>query len=390
MKNKIFEYIEPTTAEKAELWNNAVFVFDTNALLNLYRYSKNTRNEVISALEENKEKIWIPYQVAYEFMKNRCDVINEGHSRYKKVEELSQKFLIDIRNLLKKTSEDQDMQKLHELIFDWIRNEENDEEIILSVSDDPILDKVLELFAGKTGTSFSKERLTEIKTEGKTRYENNIPPGYKDYKKTAEVGQEANIYGDLILWKEIIAYAKDNQKNIILVTNDQKEDWWNISKGKTIGPRPELRKEFCETTKQKFHMYTMEGFLKYNKDKSGKEIETSVLNELNRVERNSSSEEMDSLSEVTKEKINISEMLLELKYINDRLEQIKADPSKKKAPLMHRLVSRKHMLEAYLSKMTQDAKNDERLEYEISNKYPYHYYYYYKDYDKDNKDDKDE
>ena len=82
MKNKIFEYIEPTTAEKAELWNNAVFVFDTNALLNLYRYSKNTRNEVISALEENKEKIWIPYQVAYEFMKNRCDVINEGHSRY--------------------------------------------------------------------------------------------------------------------------------------------------------------------------------------------------------------------------------------------------------------------------------------------------------------------
>ena len=37
MKNAIREYLELKDEEKEELWNNAVFVFDTNVFLNLYR-----------------------------------------------------------------------------------------------------------------------------------------------------------------------------------------------------------------------------------------------------------------------------------------------------------------------------------------------------------------
>ena len=70
----------------------------------------------------------------------------------------------------------------------------------------------------------------------------------------------------MIIWKQIIKYAKDNQVGIIYVTHDQKEDWWNIVKGKTIGPRFELRKEFQDETQQEFHMYSMNSFIgTYNK-----------------------------------------------------------------------------------------------------------------------------
>ena len=69
-----------------------------------------------------------------------------------------------------------------------------------------------------------------------------------------------------MIWKQIIKYAKVTSRGIIYVTHDQKEDWWNIVKGKTIGPRIELRKEFMTETQQEFHMYSMHSFINtYNK-----------------------------------------------------------------------------------------------------------------------------
>lgn len=64
MRNAIREYLEYSPAEKEELWKKAVFVFDTNVFLNLYRYSKKTRDALLFAMTELKERIWMPYQVA--------------------------------------------------------------------------------------------------------------------------------------------------------------------------------------------------------------------------------------------------------------------------------------------------------------------------------------
>lgn len=49
--------------------------------------------------------------------------------------------------------------------------------------------------------------------------------------------------------------------DIILVTNDQKEDWWEILHNQTLGPRIELRREFLKETSQRFHMYSMKNFI---------------------------------------------------------------------------------------------------------------------------------
>ena len=101
--------------------------------------------------------------------------------------------------------------------------------------------------------------------EGKKRYERKIPPGYKDNDKSKR--GDNSEYGDYFAWEEILAFSKEKKTDIIYVTNDQKEDWWNIIKGKTLGPRVELKKEFFEKTSKNFLLYTMNSFINYMKTK---------------------------------------------------------------------------------------------------------------------------
>lgn len=82
MKNAIREYLELNSQEKNDLWGTATFVFDTNVFLNLYRYSNNTRNQLIESFEWLKKRIWMPYQVASEFCKDRYNVIDEANRRF--------------------------------------------------------------------------------------------------------------------------------------------------------------------------------------------------------------------------------------------------------------------------------------------------------------------
>lgn len=75
LKNAIREYIELSDDEKKALWDTATFVFDTNVFLNLYRYSNRLRAQLLEAFDSMQTRVWMPYQVAYEFAKDRYKVI---------------------------------------------------------------------------------------------------------------------------------------------------------------------------------------------------------------------------------------------------------------------------------------------------------------------------
>lgn len=45
MRNKFFGYYKPTKEELAAMWNECIFVFDTSTLLNIYRYTPETRED---------------------------------------------------------------------------------------------------------------------------------------------------------------------------------------------------------------------------------------------------------------------------------------------------------------------------------------------------------
>lgn len=273
MRNAVKEYIEYSDEEKNALWNTATFVFDTNVFLNLYRYSNKTRNQLLESFEWLKTRIWMPYQVALEFCEDRYEVIEEVNRRFDNLCGEAEKIVDNWAKVLRLDSNDSDIKELAQYMKNWVSKKKNSNYYVFNVADDEVLNKVLELFDGKTGEGFSSEDKLSIEQEGEKRYSDEIPPGYKDKKKTR------NKFGDLLVWKEILNYSKNQNVDIIYVTNDQKEDWWNISSGKTIGPRVELRKEFYIETGHRFHMYTMSSFLSFFEDK-GKTIDKDTMDEV--------------------------------------------------------------------------------------------------------------
>ena len=285
MKNIIKEFIEPSKNTKKELWENAVFVFDTNVLLNLYRYSAKTRMSLLTAFDNLAGRVWIPYQVAYEYMRKRCEVIYETVQRYDQFQKEIEQFVEKTMGTLRVTSNDDELSELKRYLYKWLDSNKENNLLVLDPENDEILDKILQIFDGKVGAIVNEEELAQIKVEGKERYKKSIPPGYKDDKKQKTESEDNNAYGDLIIWKQIVKYAKENQKGIIYVTHDQKEDWWNIVKGKTIGPRVELRREFSEEANQEFHMYTMNNFISTYNSMNNSPIEKSALEEVRSLEQ---------------------------------------------------------------------------------------------------------
>ncbi len=90
-------------------------------------------------------------------------------------------------------------------------------------------------------------------------------------------------FGDLIIWFQIIEYAKKEARDIIFVTEDKKEDWWEEYKDNKIGPRHELIREFHSmTNNQLIWFYTPDRFLQNAKSKVGVQVKLKTIEEIKR------------------------------------------------------------------------------------------------------------
>lgn len=67
MKKLFPGYYRPSETDFASLWDNCIFVFDANVLLNLYRYSTETSAELIDIMDKISDRLWLPFQVASEY-----------------------------------------------------------------------------------------------------------------------------------------------------------------------------------------------------------------------------------------------------------------------------------------------------------------------------------
>lgn len=110
---KLFSGFYPLNSnDYKNLWKDAYFIFDTNVLLNLYRYNKSTSDELLSVIESLGDKVWIPYIVGLEYQRNRLHVISEQNSKFKKVGNIIQEGISTIESQLNKLS----LQKRHSSI----------------------------------------------------------------------------------------------------------------------------------------------------------------------------------------------------------------------------------------------------------------------------------
>lgn len=314
-------FYNPTEDLLQNAWKSeeTLFVLDANVLLNLYGYAEQTREDFFDLLESLGDKLWIPYHVGLEYQRRRLEVIRDEKAIFNKINENLEKiekvFKADFEQLALKRRFPKlhdNTDKLHKDIGKSISSYKKsvsywDDKQPCVRSHDSIRGKLNELTAGKVGDApQDQEWLDNLYKEGKERYENKIPPGYKDNNKSNSEHDSFSYnglkydrqYGDLILWKQLISKAKDTAiKNVIFITDDSKEDWWYIleSKGKKqIGPHANLQSEiYREANLDIFHMYNTSSFLENSKsilnlgvhDSSIQDASTMFLQSLSRVTR---------------------------------------------------------------------------------------------------------
>jgi len=281
MRSVFVGYFRPTQDEFPELWSNGTFVVDANVLLNLYRYSNATRQELEKALLTIKDRAFIPHQAAKEFLRNRLSVTAGQAGEYSKTINALNSLLTTLSNKDRHPFlPDAELPKLQSYSEELIGIlEEQQKSLLNKLSDDEILTFVENLFSGKTGLLYDTAKLDEIAIEGEDRYKREVPPGYKDSKKNSDNDQYRR-FGDLIVWNQIIDFSKTNNKSVIFITDDKKEDWWLEQSGRTIGPRSELIEEFYENTKQKFWMYTVDQFIQESAKVAQTVVSDEVINEI--------------------------------------------------------------------------------------------------------------
>lgn len=81
MKKLFPGFYQPTDTEFKKLWEKCTFVIDANVLLNLYRYPEEAKADLLKVFGKISDRLWLPYQAALEYQKNRLIVIAEQRSR---------------------------------------------------------------------------------------------------------------------------------------------------------------------------------------------------------------------------------------------------------------------------------------------------------------------
>ena len=201
MKKIFKEYHQFTKQEFQQLWKDCLFVFDTNTLLNMYRYSRETVNAYFNVLNELKKKkqLWIPYQVGYEFYENRINVISKYEKSYDEILSILEKVKNDIE-VKYKDHPFLDLGKIKIMINSGLSGVINKIEQANNkhpkwLEKDEVLEKLNQLFEGNIGNNYDEQKLNEIKKEGKERYEKKSPLVLRMIKNPKIKNMETLFYG---------------------------------------------------------------------------------------------------------------------------------------------------------------------------------------------------
>lgn len=232
MKNVFKGYYNIEKSVLEQLWKDdkTIFVFDTNVLLNLYGYAKQTREDFFNILDAVNEKLWIPYHVGLEYQRRRLSIIRNEKVVFNDIEanleKIQKVFKGDFEKLALKRRFPrlfENTEKLEKEINKSISNYKKsvqhwDSEQPCVRSHDSIRDKLNVFFDQKVGERPENQQwLDDLYKDGAERYKKKIPPGFKDSGK-ANNDDDTHFfndglyyerqYGDLILWRQLINKAK--------------------------------------------------------------------------------------------------------------------------------------------------------------------------------------
>lgn len=375
MRDAFRGFYRPTEEEFSALWTEGTVALDANALLNLYRYSPSTASQFYGVLDKLRSRLWLPYQAGLEFQRNRVSVIaaqSAAHDRILSEVDRSAQLLeaellklkkheaLDIPSLIQEYKDQ--LQPFRTRIADM--REAHHAARPAGPFEDPTWHALTELFAGRVGVPFTGEELEEIYTEGALRYAQEVPPGYKDSAKG-----DPDQYGDLVIWKELIRHAAAQDRPLLFVTDDSKEDWWRVESGKTLGPRVELVEEFWKACSQPVYFYSPDQFLTFAKDRVNADVSEASIGEARAVSEQTTDRRIRAQIEAREADLmsRRDDMRASLKRVEDgiRMAGDEASLNDERAAIQHELKSLKEdlsILRSYIAHEWDDEKGSPSAE----------------------------
>lgn len=295
---------------EGDFFRKGLIVLDANVLLDLYRVTPESRNQVLDLLSSIAERLWVPNQAALEFSRNRKRVVEERISSFKQTKRVLQSATADAVDVIESA--------VAQLIYQrerngtsrsWdVANARLDRESLLSLLDgimdpalyelgiltaehdlhpkdmqrsDPLLSRIDELIKGRIGPPYSAASLRSLVEHAhEFRFPNQIPPGFLDAGKETQV----KAAGDFLLWRQTIDRAArmvTKDRLVLLITKDLKEDWWELDpKKRPLGPRPELVQELHDEAGADLLLLSLKEFVKGATEYLSSAVSDQTLHEL--------------------------------------------------------------------------------------------------------------
>lgn len=327
MKDIYSSYNKKSDTEIKHMWDNGLITFDANVLLNLYRYSPGTRKEILKLVEKLAKKIFLTHQAGLEYSKNRFEVISEQEKTHQEFLTNICKIEDDLKSKSKHPFLPEKLQSKLTQVFSEVKLDIEKSKSYYSnlIKNDDIHDNLERLFRDKIEEGFNENKIEEIYIEGKKRFEKKIPPGFEDEKDK----EGHNMFGDLILWKQIIQKAKKEKKSVLLVTDEKKKDWWwKLKNGKLLGPRYELMEEIRKEANVSFHIYSTERFIEFGLAYFKEEKNPKLLEEVKEIQEITNRPVVPFSELKIKAQFSLSEAIKkqrikdELNTLNDKKERL--------------------------------------------------------------------
>ena len=185
-------------ATEADLWRNAIIVFDTCALLDFYYMTVEYQAIMAEILTYLSDRIWLPAQVMAEYEKNHDSaMLKPKDEKYRANDIRNNHFVDDLKKYIELWEKqyyhpylkDNNLKKVKEALnivepkiaeiktVVAMEYQERRREIDAIGQNDMLNDVVHSLHQGEP---FTFAEIKQIVEEGAFRYANLIPPGYKD------------------------------------------------------------------------------------------------------------------------------------------------------------------------------------------------------------------
>lgn len=267
-------YIPPSDEQRKAIWKQADFVFDTNVLLDVYRYTDSSRVAFFKLLTALKGRVFVPNRVAVEFAQNRLTVIRTHFAPLRLIKDKLEEAAKEIEKKHPKHSLRKELGKLIDsaksLVDQQFGAAEKKHNTL--ITDDSILQELLSIIGVDVGDPYPQD---EVNREYKRRKEGSIPP----FCKVDDGKNEVRRVGDVAIWLEMLKKYEGTGKPLLFVTDDMKENWWQDVGGGRSDAQPLLVQEMYGRSNAQILFYSSERFSERAPDHFGIEVPKGLAEE---------------------------------------------------------------------------------------------------------------